>query len=80
MLSKPEVVKDTLQVAVEATATRVGRIAGIITTAIRDVAKEIGGLATDLFEMGDAAKRARRAAANDEDEDGSETRDQSTRG
>lgn len=82
MLSKLEVLKDTAQIAVEATATRIGRIAGIITGAVRDAAREIGGLATDFFEMGEAAQRARHdAAANEEDaheEDAEEARRKET--
>ncbi|QKT06543.1 hypothetical protein HUN08_04580 [Gordonia sp. X0973] len=51
--------KDLAQQAVEGTATRVGRIATIITTAVADVAREIGELVTDGFEMREAAKRAK---------------------
>lgn len=58
MLSKPETIKDTVQVMVESGATRVGHIAKIITRAVADVAAEIGGFATDLFEMMEASKRA----------------------
>lgn len=58
MVSKEEAVKDTVQVLVESGAGRVGRIAMIITGAVRDIAKEIGGFATDVFEMREAAKRA----------------------
>lgn len=58
MVSKSETLKDTVQVAVETGATRVGRIVSIITGAIRDVAGEIGGFATDVYEMREAAKRA----------------------
>ena len=59
MVSKPETVKDTVQVIVESGAGRVGSIAMIITGAVRDIAKEIGGFATDVFEMLEASKRAR---------------------
>lgn len=71
MVSKPETVKDSVQVIVESGASRVGSIAMIITGAVRDVAKEIGGFATDVFEMLEASKRAqadesRRSPADDE--------------
>ena len=59
MVSKPETVKDTVQVIVESGAGRVGSIAMSITGAVRDIAKEIGGFATDVFEMLEASKRAR---------------------
>lgn len=57
-LSRNEIRKDTVQGAVEATATAVGQIATILTTAVRDVAGAIGGLATEVFELRDAAKAA----------------------
>ncbi|GED97096.1 hypothetical protein [Gordonia crocea] len=55
--------KDLAQEAVQTTATRVGRIATIITGAVVDVAREIGELITDGFEMREAAKRAKDDAA-----------------
>lgn len=58
MLSRFEIFKDTLQVAVESGAARAGRIATLITDAVREVAREIGGWATDVFEAVDAAQRA----------------------
>lgn len=58
MVSKPETLKDTMQVVVESGASRVGSIAMIITGAVRDIAREIGGFATDVFEMLEASKRA----------------------
>lgn len=67
MLSKPETVKDTVQVMVESGATRVGNVARIITRAVADVAKEIGGFATELFEMREAARRARSDGAAEKD-------------
>jgi hypothetical protein len=33
-------------------------VASIITTAVKDVAGAIGGLATDVFEIRDGARRA----------------------
>jgi hypothetical protein len=60
MVGRAEVAKDTAQMLVESTATHVGRIATIIAGAVRDVAREIGGLATDAFEVREAAQRAMR--------------------
>lgn len=51
--------KDLAQEAVQTTANRVGRIATIITGAVADVAREIGELVTDGFEMREAAKQAK---------------------
>ena len=58
MVSKGEAAKDTAQVLLESTATHVGRITTIITGAVRDVIRELGGLASDAFEMREAAKKA----------------------
>jgi hypothetical protein len=57
-LDKAETRKDTLQVAIDSGATHVGQIMGIVVGAVRDVTRELGDWATDLFEMRDAAKRA----------------------
>jgi len=53
-----ETAKDTVQVLTESAASHIGRIAVIITGAVRDVAREVGDWATDAFEMRDAAQRA----------------------
>lgn len=58
MISKGEAAKDTVQVVVESAATHVGRIATIITGAVRDVARELGEMATDAFEMREASRKA----------------------
>ena len=58
MVGRYEIGKDTLQVLTESAATHVGRIASIVTSAVRDVAHEVGDWATDAFEMRDAAARA----------------------
>ena len=50
--------KDTLQVAIESGATHAGQIMGIVAGAVRDVTRELGDWATDVFEMREAAKRA----------------------
>jgi hypothetical protein len=59
LVSKPETVKDTIQVVVESGATRIGNIALLITGAVRDIAREVGGFASDVFEMLEASRRAR---------------------
>lgn len=58
-LSRAEIRKDALQDTVEATATAVGAVSRIVTTAVRDVARTVGGLATEVFEIRDAVRRAR---------------------
>jgi hypothetical protein len=57
-LSRAEIRKDVIQDTVEAAATTVGRVTGIVTTAVRDVAGALGGFATELFEIRDSARRA----------------------
>ncbi len=60
-LSKAETTKDALQHTVEAGAETVANVATIIATAVRDVAVAVGGFATEVFEIRDAARRARGA-------------------
>ena len=57
-LSKLEIGKDTVQSAVEAMAATAGEVTAIVTSAVGDVARSLGGLATELFELRDAARRA----------------------
>jgi hypothetical protein len=58
MLGKMETRKDTVQVAIESAFHHVGQIVAIITTAGREVTRELGEWATDVFEMRDAAQQA----------------------
>jgi len=58
-LSKAEINKDALQETVEAGAQTVGQVMSIITRAIRDVTKEIGGFATDAFEIREGVRKAK---------------------
>lgn len=67
-ISKAEIRKDALQDTVEATATAVGAVTTIVTGAVRDIARAVGGLATEVFEIRESA---RRAAADTEPSDGS---------
>ncbi len=59
-LSKAEIRKDAVQEIVGAGASAVGEVTSIITTAVKDVANAIGGLATDVFEIRDGARHASR--------------------
>ena len=58
-LDRLETRKDTLQVAIESGATHVGGIVRIVIGAVRDVTRELGDWGTDVFEIRDAARRAR---------------------
>jgi hypothetical protein len=61
-LSKGEIRKDAVQNTVEAGAETVAAVTTILTNAVRDVAQALGGFATELFEIRDAARRARAEA------------------
>jgi hypothetical protein len=65
-LGRAEIAKDTVQVLAESTAAHVGTIAAILSSAVRDVARELGDLASDVFEMRDAASRATQDAGEDD--------------
>jgi len=58
-LDRLETGKDTLQVVIESGATHVGRIGATVIGAVRDITRELGEWATDVFEIRDAARRAR---------------------
>jgi hypothetical protein len=58
-LSKAEIRKDALQDGVTAASHVVGSVATILTTAVGDVARAVGGFATEIFEIRDSARRAR---------------------
>jgi len=62
MVSEAESTKDTLQVITESAADHVGKIATIITSAVRDIAKELGDWMSDVVEMREASQRAREDA------------------
>eukprot|EP01032_Pedospumella_encystans_P034644 gene34644-39171_t len=57
-LSKGEIGKDAVQSTVEAAASAVGEVASIITKAVQDVAGAVGGFATEVFEIREAARKA----------------------
>ena len=42
----------------EAAANTVGEVATIVTAAVRDVATALGGLATEVFEIREASRKA----------------------
>lgn len=64
-LSKAEIAKDAAQHTLEAGAETVASVTSIVAGAVRDVAQAVGGFATEMFEIRDAARRAR-AESDDE--------------
>jgi hypothetical protein len=61
-LSRAEIAKDAVQHTVEAGAETVAAVSGIVIGAVRDVANAMGGFATEVFEIRDAARRAAQEA------------------
>ena len=57
-LSDAEIGKDAVQSTVEAAASTVGEVATIVTNAVRDVATALGSLATEVFEIREASRKA----------------------
>ena len=66
-LSRNEIRKDAVQDTLTAAANTVGTVATIVTAAVGDVVKAVGGLATEVFEIRDAARKA--ADQNDDADD-----------
>lgn len=58
-LSKGEIRKDQVQDSIEAATHAVNKVSTIVVTAVGDVVKAVGGFATDLFEIREAARKAR---------------------
>ncbi|WP_262848749.1 hypothetical protein [Mumia quercus] len=63
VLRRREINKDVVQQSAEAITSTAQRLAVIVLGATRQVITEVGDLATELFEIGDAAGRARRDAS-----------------
>lgn len=58
-LSKAEITKDALQSTVSAGAETVAEVTTVVVHAVRDVVNAVGGFATEVFEIREAARRAR---------------------
>jgi len=67
-LSKNEIRKDAVQNTVEATVTTVSQVGGIVVGAVKDVVGAVGNLATEVFEIRDAARKAQEAHVVSDDE------------
>ncbi|PJJ56161.1 hypothetical protein CLV56_0365 [Mumia flava] len=74
-LRRREINKDVVQQAAEAVTASAQRLSVIVLGATRQVITEVGDLATELFEISDAAGRARRDADGDETAGASELLD-----
>lgn len=57
-ISKAEIRKDAVQDTVTAASQAVGEVVGILTHAVSDMARAVGGFATEVFEIRDAARKA----------------------
>jgi hypothetical protein len=58
MISRNEIRKDVLQESTDAVVATTSVVTGIVITAVRDVTRAVGSLATELFEIREAARRA----------------------
>jgi len=65
-ISRNEIRKDAVQDTLDATITAVGRVGGIVTGAVREVANTVGDLASEVFEIRDAARKAKEEHSSDE--------------
>lgn len=74
-LSRNEIRKDAVQSSVEATIDTVGQVGGIVVGAVRDVARSVGGLGSELFEIRESARRARAEHGHGEDGPEEDVRD-----
>ena len=68
-LSRNEIRKDALQDGVTAAAQAVGSVTTIVTSAVTDVARTLGGFATEIFEIRDSTRRALRDHGQDTPQD-----------
>ena len=57
-LTRGEILKDAAQSTVEATASAVGQATTVVTRAVGEMASIVGDLATEVFEIRDASRRA----------------------
>lgn len=57
-ISRREINKDVLQQSAEAATHTAAEIGSIVVNAVRDITQSVGGLATELFEIREAAARA----------------------
>lgn len=58
-LTKGEISKDAVQHTLSAGAETVASVTTIVAGAVRDVVDALGGFATEVFEIREAARRAR---------------------
>ena len=66
-LSKNEITKDAVQHTLSAGADTVASVVTILAGAVRDVVDTVGGFATEVFEIREAARRARDESSIDTD-------------
>jgi hypothetical protein len=57
-LSRREIGKDALQQSLDAAIATTGRVVAILVDTGRRVTAEVGGFATEVFEIAEASKRA----------------------
>ncbi len=68
-LSKAEIRKDAVQSTLGAGAETVAEVTTLVVHAVRDVVDALGGFATEVFEIREAARRARAESEDEATED-----------
>ena len=58
--------KDTLQAVTEQAADHIGKIAEIVTAAVRDIARELGAWFNDVVEMRESGQKTEEDKTPDE--------------
>jgi len=71
-LTRREIGKDVVEQSLDAAIATTGRVVAILFETGQRVTRELGGLATDIFEIAEASKRA---AESDIPETGPQQRD-----
>lgn len=64
-LSRGEITKDAVQHTLSAAADTVASVTTILAGAVRDVVDAVGSFATEVFEIREAARRAREESGQD---------------
>ncbi|GAA1735032.1 hypothetical protein [Aeromicrobium alkaliterrae] len=57
-LTRREIGKDVVEQSIDAAIATTGRVVAILFAAGQGIARELGGFATEIFEIAEASKRA----------------------
>jgi hypothetical protein len=68
-LTRREIGKDVVEQSLDAAIATTGRVVAILFETGQRVTREVGGLATEIFEIAEAGKRAAQQDADERDAD-----------